>query len=374
MDNRILQTRPVAPAARRGCPSALAPNATSTQPAHHRAVLHAPGPARAAAALRSRPPLPRGPGVCIALAWRGLPLAAQAQAACAPSACATEPLRCASQPALQETIPHTVRRPTAGVRHAATASAGQTDIRRHHRRQCRTAPGRHRDPRRPAATTTWPTTPPRRGQRAHQPRRQQSTKARPWICGWMPSKATSPTRATACWPPRAMARPNRVRFHRPRPLRWCTAPPTPPASAITKPAGAPTGCCAPTRIRIDHAEDVGVAQGGVLEFKGVPVLPMPHISFPLSDKRKSGLLPPTIGLDSRRRAGIHASPITGTLPPTATPPSPPALMTKRGVNLGGEFRYLEPDVPAASSTPTSCPATACATANAGPWPPSTRAH
>jgi LPS-assembly protein len=28
---------------------------------------------------------------------------------------------------------------------------------------------------------------------------------------------------------------------------------------------------------------------------GVPVLPIPSISFPLSDKRKSGFLPPTIG-------------------------------------------------------------------------------
>ena len=30
---------------------------------------------------------------------------------------------------------------------------------------------------------------------------------------------------------------------------------------------------------------------------GVPVLPVPSMSFPLSDKRKSGLLPPTIGID-----------------------------------------------------------------------------
>lgn len=51
-------------------------------------------------------------------------------------------------------------------------------------------------------------------------------------------------------------------------------------------------------IRLDRAEDVGTAEDGVLEFKGVPVLPMGNISFPLSERRKSGLLPPTIGLDS----------------------------------------------------------------------------
>ncbi len=53
------------------------------------------------------------------------------------------------------------------------------------------------------------------------------------------------------------------------------------------------------KIRIDNEEEVGTAEGAVLEFQGVPVLPVPYITFPLSDKRKSGLLPPTIGLDSR---------------------------------------------------------------------------
>jgi LPS-assembly protein len=31
----------------------------------------------------------------------------------------------------------------------------------------------------------------------------------------------------------------------------------------------------------------------------VPILPVPAMSFPLGDKRKSGLLPPTIGLDNK---------------------------------------------------------------------------
>ncbi|MEG2581734.1 MAG: LptA/OstA family protein, partial [Comamonas sp.] len=52
------------------------------------------------------------------------------------------------------------------------------------------------------------------------------------------------------------------------------------------------------RIELDRVEDVGVAYGGTLEFKGVPIIPVPAMSFPLSDKRKSGLLPPTIGIDS----------------------------------------------------------------------------
>src|SRR6478735_10875355 len=53
-----------------------------------------------------------------------------------------------------------------------------------------------------------------------------------------------------------------------------------------------------TSIRLDTEEDVGKAEGAVLSFMEVPILPVPSLSFPLSEKRKSGVLPPTIGLDN----------------------------------------------------------------------------
>jgi len=95
------------------------------------------------------------------------------------------------------------------------------------------------------------------------------------------------------------------------------------------------------RIRIDNEEQVGVAHDAVLEFKGVPLLPIPSISFPLSDKRKSGLLPPTIGLDSLN--GLeYSQPYYWNIAPNRDATLRAALMTKRGVSAGGEFRYLEP--------------------------------
>jgi LPS-assembly protein len=93
-------------------------------------------------------------------------------------------------------------------------------------------------------------------------------------------------------------------------------------------------------IRIDEEEEVGQASGAVLSFMGVPVLPVPGISFPLSDKRKSGLLPPTIGLDSL--SGFELTvPYYWNIAPNRDATIYPTLMTKRGVDLGGEFRYLE---------------------------------
>ncbi len=93
-------------------------------------------------------------------------------------------------------------------------------------------------------------------------------------------------------------------------------------------------------IRFDTEEDVGQAEGALLSFKGVPVLPIPSFSFPLSDERKSGVLPPTIGLDNVN--GVELTlPYYWNIAPNRDATFYPALMSKRGVDLGGEFRYLE---------------------------------
>lgn len=96
------------------------------------------------------------------------------------------------------------------------------------------------------------------------------------------------------------------------------------------------------RIRIDNEEEVGQAEGASLYFKGVPILPIPSMSFPLSDKRKSGFLPPTIGLDNLNGVELTV-PYYWNIAPNRDATFYPSIMTKRGVDLGGEFRYLERD-------------------------------
>ena len=94
-------------------------------------------------------------------------------------------------------------------------------------------------------------------------------------------------------------------------------------------------------IHLDRAEDVGQAEDGVLEFKGVPVLPVGSISFPLSERRKSGLLPPTIGLNSV--SGVeYSQPYYWNIAPNRDATITPVLMSRRGAAVGSEFRYLEP--------------------------------
>jgi LPS-assembly protein len=96
-----------------------------------------------------------------------------------------------------------------------------------------------------------------------------------------------------------------------------------------------------TSISLDNEEGVGVAEGALLSFKGVPILPVPYLSFPLTDQRKSGLMPPTLGLDNVNGVEV-AVPYYWNIAPNRDATVTPTLMTKRGVNFDTEFRYLEP--------------------------------
>jgi LPS-assembly protein len=94
-------------------------------------------------------------------------------------------------------------------------------------------------------------------------------------------------------------------------------------------------------ISLDQEEEVGEAKGAVLSFMSVPILPVPSLSFPLGERRKSGMLPPTIGIDNK--SGVETTlPYYWNIAPNRDATLYPTLMTKRGVDLGAEFRYLEP--------------------------------
>ena len=92
-------------------------------------------------------------------------------------------------------------------------------------------------------------------------------------------------------------------------------------------------------MSIDTEEDVGQATDATLTFKGVSV-PLPSISFPLSDKRKSGFLPPTYATDNINGVEISA-PYYVNIAPNRDATIYPSYSSKRGLNIGAEFRYLE---------------------------------
>jgi LPS-assembly protein len=94
-------------------------------------------------------------------------------------------------------------------------------------------------------------------------------------------------------------------------------------------------------LRIDNETNEGVARDAVLRFYGVPLLASPVLSFPLSDARKSGFLPPSFGLDSR--SGFQAAiPYYWNIAPNRDATFTLSQSTRRGPALQTEFRYLEP--------------------------------
>ena len=105
---------------------------------------------------------------------------------------------------------------------------------------------------------------------------------------------------------------------------------------------APAWILSGTSFKFDDETEIGEAKGAVLRFKDVPILALPTISFPLSDKRKSGLLPPTFNIDSTSGIGLSL-PYYFNIAPNRDATLTPTLMSKRGVDLGVEYRYLERD-------------------------------
>ena len=93
-------------------------------------------------------------------------------------------------------------------------------------------------------------------------------------------------------------------------------------------------------ITTDTEENEGVAKNARLSFMGITTPPIPSVSFPLSNERKSGLLPPTIGLDNTNGLEI-AQPYYWNIAPNRDGTFTPTIMSKRGVNFSNEFRYLE---------------------------------
>ncbi|HWV62550.1 MAG TPA: LPS assembly protein LptD, partial [Oxalicibacterium sp.] len=95
-------------------------------------------------------------------------------------------------------------------------------------------------------------------------------------------------------------------------------------------------------MTFDKGLDTGTASGAVIYFKDVPIIGTPYISFPLSDARKSGFLPPSIGTSSRGGLEIM-TPYYFNIAPNRDFTLSPRYIARRGLMIGGEARYLDYD-------------------------------
>ena len=106
-------------------------------------------------------------------------------------------------------------------------------------------------------------------------------------------------------------------------------------------SGGPAWLLTTDRVKLDFDANEGVAEGAVLRFLGVPILAAPVLSFPLTDARKSGWLPPSINIDSK--SGLQISvPYYWNIAPNRDATLTPTFSSRRSLGLDSEFRYLEP--------------------------------
>ncbi len=93
-----------------------------------------------------------------------------------------------------------------------------------------------------------------------------------------------------------------------------------------------------SRITLNQETEIGEAKDFKLYLGKVPVIYLPYASFPLTDKRKSGLLAPLI---SGSGDGVDISfPYYFNLAPNYDATLIPRFIQQRGLSLGSEFRHL----------------------------------
>lgn len=111
------------------------------------------------------------------------------------------------------------------------------------------------------------------------------------------------------------------------------------ASYTTCPSDDPAWSLQASKIKLDQEEDVGILHHATLRLEDIPVFYIPWASFPISDKRKSGLLYPHLG--TTEDGGIEIGvPYYWNIAPNYDNTLMPIWIEQRGTLWDDEFRFL----------------------------------
>ncbi|MEJ2619895.1 MAG: LPS assembly protein LptD, partial [Candidatus Thiodiazotropha sp.] len=107
----------------------------------------------------------------------------------------------------------------------------------------------------------------------------------------------------------------------------------------TCPPGKNDWSLAASDLQIDMEEGWGSAKHARLRLGRVPILYLPYFTFPVDDRRKTGFLIPSAGSYNRRGTEL-STPYYFNLAPNYDATLTPRWMSKRGLMMGAELRYL----------------------------------
>jgi len=94
-----------------------------------------------------------------------------------------------------------------------------------------------------------------------------------------------------------------------------------------------------SRMKVNDETGRATIKHGWMEFKSVPVMYFPYGSFPIDDRRLTGLLTPSVGLSGRSGVDIRL-PFYWNMAPNYDLLLAPRYMTERGFMMGADFRFL----------------------------------
>ena len=94
-----------------------------------------------------------------------------------------------------------------------------------------------------------------------------------------------------------------------------------------------------SRLKINRETGKGSAKNAWLEFKGVPFLYTPYISFPIDNRRTTGLLNPAFGI-SKRNGFDFSIPFYWNIASNYDNVITPRYLERRGGMLRNKFRYM----------------------------------
>ncbi len=114
------------------------------------------------------------------------------------------------------------------------------------------------------------------------------------------------------------------------------------ASYSTCPPEASSWYIKASHLNLDKNTGRGTARHTKLYIKNIPVFYTPWFNFPIDSRRKTGFLFPSIGT-SNSSGAIFRAPFYWNIAPNYDATLTPVLMSKRGIQMTGLFRYLQPN-------------------------------
>lgn len=93
-------------------------------------------------------------------------------------------------------------------------------------------------------------------------------------------------------------------------------------------------------LTLDHLDESGSAHHVVVRVKDVPVFYLPYISFPLGERRRSGILTPELKFSGSRNGDEFSLPYYWNIAPNQDAIITPNYLEKRGLQLATSYRYL----------------------------------